>query len=1105
MTQRRVCTLLVLLAASSVAAQGGGDERWASVKSWVGTLQVSETASGTVPTLNGSITYSIDRQLHFPFTLEAPGFPVGWFNCTTDSSRATINDHFVVHYDQTGCDDTTRLIASGKLESPPPAPIVPEGWPPCIGGGFQLQVIPFGEQGIFASWGFANNVKGQVLERSHFQSDCSSQDFESEATFSFLPGGPGPLCAGVGCLDFPAEGFQIAQRWSYDRLTTTRVGAEVNVHYEVRLDLTGCAEELEVVVNLVDYDEWRPMGGQSEKEEGNQLVIEARLQGKGGCPTGIKASRFIFELEGVSNEPGVCMNYPPPSPASGKPDLAFLPQFNAVGWKPFVGPEAAMTTRDGSYSESPRAYLSSFDWGGHAVLKVTAEFDDEFIPPIVGHLVDDGSMTAIRIPKRRADSRIADAWRTEMNVANLPDVDDEETLPAGDDDNGDGLFLYEEYRGFYEGDGNNHIAGNPEKKDLFIVDTIRAEAGIELFRKATGLEVHGKLKRRQIDSDRVVNFNRSDDVGNDTDQHALVIERVAAGSGLLGFAEGGPGLPVFVQRILINRTITPRSVQAILGGSQLEVTQEAFVTAHELLHGCNVFHHGQDDARASYLVRNVNGELVYALSTDEAPSVTPLFKEGACGQADAIVPANANAHLRNVFISFKGGQHSGEQSCLMRYNLAKYYVGTDGDRVWRHDSEEPPGFLLCQGKAGTGVNAPGHCPESRHGAATVGCCKTQVCVNDRHSDKHKPGQAPAAPCAAARAQENIGGDGGGAEAGPPTISLAVNEQDVVAAHRGWPFIVTLKVIPPAFGSVAPADDFVLAPAAGPWTSSLRFVLKKNDVEVAAWPLSPLGDAPARLTLSSLELGLAAWWVLPSDSAAITPGDYSLEATLDTTTSPEGWKGLALSGPVKVSVSVEPSPLDAELAAEKALAFARFHSGQGAYPQALQVVDGLLASQPANPGALWFRAEISELAGDDAGALAGFEAAAEAFYTANPDAQEPPVALLRGLYALQSRLLLGGGSIDEARFRRGDVNADGLVNISDPITTLGYLFLGNPISLECEKSADADDSGALNLTDAVYVLVYLFSGGAAPPAPGGVCGADPSADELGCVAQAPCGG
>jgi hypothetical protein len=68
------------------------------------------------------------------------------------------------------------------------------------------------------------------------------------------------------------------------------------------------------------------------------------------------------------------------------------------------------------------------------------------------------------------------------------------------------------------------------------------------------------------------------------------------------------------------------------------------------------------------------------------------------------------------------------------------------------------------------------------------------------------------------------------------------------------------------------------------------------------------------------------------------------------------------------------------------------------------------------------------------------------------------------------------------FLRGDVNADGSIDITDPVSLAGYLFLGQPQTLPCLDAADIDDSGALDLTDAVYVASWLFMGGPRPPAP-----------------------
>ena len=83
------------------------------------------------------------------------------------------------------------------------------------------------------------------------------------------------------------------------------------------------------------------------------------------------------------------------------------------------------------------------------------------------------------------------------------------------------------------------------------------------------------------------------------------------------------------------------------------------------------------------------------------------------------------------------------------------------------------------------------------------------------------------------------------------------------------------------------------------------------------------------------------------------------------------------------------------------------------------------------------------------------------------------------------------------FLRGDVTADGDLNITDAVSTLNHLFRGGP-GPDCADAADADDNGDIQITDAVYTLNFLFRGGTAIPEPAGPeCGVDPTADELGC--------
>ncbi|MDE0960433.1 MAG: dockerin type I repeat-containing protein [Planctomycetota bacterium] len=83
-----------------------------------------------------------------------------------------------------------------------------------------------------------------------------------------------------------------------------------------------------------------------------------------------------------------------------------------------------------------------------------------------------------------------------------------------------------------------------------------------------------------------------------------------------------------------------------------------------------------------------------------------------------------------------------------------------------------------------------------------------------------------------------------------------------------------------------------------------------------------------------------------------------------------------------------------------------------------------------------------------------------------------------------------------RFKRGDVNSDGGVDISDAIGTLSYLFQATPSP--CLDAVDTNDDGNVDISDAISVLNYIFAGGAEPPAPGpNTCGIDSTADALDC--------
>lgn len=130
-----------------------------------------------------------------------------------------------------------------------------------------------------------------------------------------------------------------------------------------------------------------------------------------------------------------------------------------------------------------------------------------------------------------------------------------------------------------------------------------------------------------------------------------------------------------------------------------------------------------------------------------------------------------------------------------------------------------------------------------------------------------------------------------------------------------------------------------------------------------------------------------------------------------------------------------------------------------------------------------------------------------------DGSEGPVKIQIDEFGGDSPVCLensGGGnfgSIDclepQIEFRRGDVNGDGSLDISDPISNLSFQFIGN-FEPGCEDALDTDGSDTIDVSDPVFNLTYLFTGGAAPPAPGPLsCGPDPTDDGLTCDSYTSC--
>lgn len=554
--------------------------------------------------------------------------------------------------------------------------------------------------------------------------------------------------------------------------------------YTIYLEPTSMTELRLEFEDTAAYREWRP-DAKPDGGPGTPLEIKATLVAADGSRPKADIKSFVWELTGTSTEPGIAMNYP-----VNPQDFDYDLELEATG---------PMSVLDNAKQRVTRAVRSGFsdtvkivprDWGGWATLQATAILTDG--RRVQGKLKGKKE-TGLRLPKRAADSKIADSWK-ERNKSGADSLDDEDE-PVGDGNKGDGFTLYEEYRGFIvEG---QHVEGDPKKKDFFVLNLIGgdAEPGIDLFASLSQLRVHSRLRPEEMsETTRLMNGNNSQGAHR-VDQHGVWVKTFSKATlGDTGAqtpmteagVAGRPGITKGIGILARDDTESAFNQPFNLPPSDTTFAYDRAI-AHELLHSVGAEHHGSGDYRqimgycSPRHPLNKLGRPYYGYSAD-APIILldedgqdvaakdfpdyvkfrefidmmmldRYLKEGqdyitrnGVGYSGFNTPQQyADFHIELLlvfpFMSLDGtvgverGEHSGHQDCVMRYSFAKFYEAKAAAQKTLYvvtPGTERIGLQLCQAAAGTGINSPGRRPQSRYGDAGAGGgnCAAQICPND---------------------------------------------------------------------------------------------------------------------------------------------------------------------------------------------------------------------------------------------------------------------------------------------------------------------------------------------------------------------------------------
>lgn len=491
-------------------------------------------------------------------------------------------------------------------------------------------------------------------------------------------------------------------------------------------------EDGEATVEILDYEDWIPEGNIGEPgKPGNtlQVKVKAHKAGHSDQPLDRKVN-FTFTLEGTSMEPGVCTNWPP-KPGMSDYGLKILAERNKT--LDVIGPDEAKTRKAGKEAELT---VSAIAYGAWTRLKVTAESEDGHKLKVRFH---DKEVLDIPLPHFEGENHIALAYLKRHGLTGVAADWDKEMEPLGNAYDGDGLTLYEEYRGFAV--KGRHLTGHPSKKDVFIHDeTGQARGGIALFEKITGLVVHS-VDLEELGTARVVNRNHAQEP-HAVDQHGILLKKGPRGSTAIVYGnDKDMGSP-------------PRAWPYISlpYPGPVDAHQDALV-AHEICHCVGVQHHGDDLAltRWFWALQGEKWVLIEKYFSDEAckeplahpPAVIQAFFEAdsrPLTQEDPWLKAHedTNGLGTRMLIFSKDSPFSGDEGCVMRYvEDVQYAFSPSPDSKVRYivDPKQTPkeaGATLCETKGGISVNAPNHRPVPRSGKATRGNCKAQIVVNDSY-------------------------------------------------------------------------------------------------------------------------------------------------------------------------------------------------------------------------------------------------------------------------------------------------------------------------------------------------------------------------------------
>jgi hypothetical protein len=332
------------------------------------------------------------------------------------------------------------------------------------------------------------------------------------------------------------------------------------------------------------------------------------------------------------------------------------------------------------------------DSGASAQLIAEAEMGGSWVPVKAIGPTADPLGVALLLPFDQDRDGMSDIWESRHRAFDI--TGDVENIP-GAVNTGDGLTNFEEYRGVYA--LGQFVRPDPEQKTIFVHDytgrRLTAIGNMRDFYAPRGLQVL-TVDGSEFFED-VVNYQATD-AKRGHQYIAVLMENPATPAGVGWRAFGDDWLTFAGMASHIGPPQRGLNTMALQYRIETRASEPWQIIGHELGHLMNVAHHGDAD-----------GRIVLTEATSSG------------------IPAGSQ------LVAIKGGQHSGDFNCIMKYEAARLfctlprtvpYTSLFYDDYPLQTSRTT--LSLCMSKTGTGTNASG----AWAGDATRGNCTAQVKV-----------------------------------------------------------------------------------------------------------------------------------------------------------------------------------------------------------------------------------------------------------------------------------------------------------------------------------------------------------------------------------------